>query len=70
MLKGPFTTLALRNLLFEDKAFAITKGTLELKDEKQSGPRTPPPPIAGDFQAVTPRSARQMLGHSFPAMNR
>ena len=46
----PFSFLALKDLEFEERARTFTKSTLELKEEKQLGPREPLPPIAGDLQ--------------------
>lgn len=50
--KKPFTTLALRNLVFEDKGFRFTKSTPEQKVRKQSSPWAPPPPIADNLKAM------------------
>jgi hypothetical protein len=47
----PFSSKALGNLLSADKAKLFTNSTLEQKDEKQLGPRTPPPPLAGVLEA-------------------
>ena len=49
--RGPFTTLALKNLEFEDKATSFIENTLILKDKKPSGTRASPIPIVGDLQA-------------------
>ena len=65
--KRSFSTLALKDLIFEERTFDFTKSTLELKIETQSSPWAPPPHLAGDLQAKPPRSLELMsLGLSFP----
>jgi hypothetical protein len=38
MQAGPFTSLAQKNQILEDKAYKIAKTTLELKIQKKSSP--------------------------------
>jgi hypothetical protein len=47
----PFTSLALKNLKFEEKTLHFTERTLARNLEKQSGARSPSPPVAGDLEA-------------------
>jgi hypothetical protein len=63
----PFTTLALKNLVFEDKTCKFTKHTPEEKLKKQSGPGAPPPPLAGILEASPPRNGEKPLELFLPA---
>ena len=67
-----FASIALEDLEFEEKDLSFTKNTLEEEDKKQTGPRVPPLPIAGDLQVGTPRSSEhsEALGLSLPASDR
>jgi hypothetical protein len=65
----PLTTLVLTNLIFEDKAYIFTKHTPKQKVEKQSGPGTSPPPLAGIVEESPPRKRERSLALLLPAKN-
>jgi hypothetical protein len=61
------TSLALRNLIFEDKAFVFTENILKQKKLKQSSPWVSLPLLAGALQALPPRNKSKVLVGSLPA---
>jgi hypothetical protein len=66
----PFSTFALKNLIFEIRHVFFIENTLEQKDEKQYSTWMPPPPDVGVLKASPPRNMASMLERPFPAQIR
>jgi hypothetical protein len=62
----PLTLLALKNLVFEDKACNFTENTPEQRMKKQPGPGAAPP-LAGFLEASPPRKGEKVLALFLPA---
>jgi hypothetical protein len=60
-------SLALKILIFEDKAFVFTENTLTTEKLKQFKPWVPLPHTAGVLKALPPRNRSQLLRNSLPA---